>query len=299
MSAEEIATVVADLRAGRVMSVVRDETLDKFGKSMIGAAAGAPVVDATAIYKSLVDRDTGVAFYEDHNIAPVWRESLICYVNEHGNVIVHVVLAFEFQGGMRWEGANDECDWERVKWVFESMTFAGGTAATGSQVPTSGPLLRLQLAVYEDGEIGDIHWIQVYEAQPVSVWDMATLVLLGTLTFFVSRNVELGEPVSRPRGIRRRMDRIGVKVNELLVFPVGKSTRSLRTGDIVEGSQPISNVRGHYAKYGIEGRGLLFGKYAGRFWIPEHARGAEEVGTVEHRYRIVLPDVATDERVGT
>jgi hypothetical protein len=39
---------------------------------------------------------------------------------------------------------------------------------------------------------------------------------------------------------------------------------------------PLTSVRGHFARYGVEGRGLLFGKYAGKFWIPAHARDAGE-----------------------
>jgi hypothetical protein len=44
-------------------------------------------------------------------------------------------------------------------------------------------------------------------------------------------------------------------------------------------------VRGSYHRYGPEyGRGLLFGKYAGRFWVPPHVRGSREAGEVVQTY---------------
>jgi hypothetical protein len=65
------------------------------------------------------------------------------------------------------------------------------------------------------------------------------------------------------------------------VFPVGRTTRSAR-GEAVGGT-PVHLVRGHFARYGPQyGRGLLFGKHAGRFFVPAHARGERRAGLVEH-----------------
>lgn len=44
--------------------------------------------------------------------------------------------------------------------------------------------------------------------------------------------------------------------------------------------------RGHWRTYGENEHGLLFGKYAGTYWIPAHARGAREEGTVDKSYAI-------------
>jgi hypothetical protein len=49
---------------------------------------------------------------------------------------------------------------------------------------------------------------------------------------------------------------------------------------------PLTSVRGHFATYGQDGRGLLFGKYAGRYWIPQHARGSAEHGVVAQEFRL-------------
>lgn len=50
-------------------------------------------------------------------------------------------------------------------------------------------------------------------------------------------------------------------------------------------SAPVAIVRGHFAHYGPEyGRGLLFGKLAGRFWVSPHSRGTDvETALAEER----------------
>jgi hypothetical protein len=44
--------------------------------------------------------------------------------------------------------------------------------------------------------------------------------------------------------------------------------------------------RGHFAEYGTGGRGLLFGKHSGRFWIPAHAKGDKSIGVVNKSYQV-------------
>jgi Ca2+-binding RTX toxin-like protein len=90
VTAEPIARVVADLRAGRVRHVVADPRLNEIA---LKRATTATVVDATAIYDALVLKDE-VWVYEDHPcIAPPWESAAVCYVNEHGNCIVMQVTA--------------------------------------------------------------------------------------------------------------------------------------------------------------------------------------------------------------
>lgn len=120
---------------------------------------------------------------------------------------------------------------------------------------------------------------------------MAHLVLLGALNFMNCRNVELVEPTWE-RHKRKRLARLGVKVHTISVFPVGRSVRSGPKVQDAGGGLPLSSVVGHFAHYGPEyGRGLLFGRLAGRFWIPQHARGAKEHGESEVDYRLSLNKV--------
>jgi hypothetical protein len=107
--------------------------------------------------------------------------------------------------------------------------------------------------------------------------------VLGALNLGNCVNVELMEP-KRSRAESRRIERMGVRVSELHVRPISKSYRG-KGGAEPLGTVPIHSVRGHFATYGPEyGRKLLFGKYAGRYWIPAHARGNPAAGEVQQSY---------------
>jgi len=44
--------------------------------------------------------------------------------------------------------------------------------------------------------------------------------------------------------------------------------------------------RGYFATYGKDGKGLLFGKLSGRYWIPMHVRGTAKEGVVVKDYDV-------------
>ncbi len=283
MTAEPIARVIADLRAGRVRHVVSDPRLNEIALKRAGTAT---VVDATAIYDALVLKDE-VWVYEDHpSIAPPWESAAVCYVNEHGNVIVMQVTADEVPESKRrklWDTDNS-VDWDRVRWVLDTFVYMGGRSTEFGPLPTTGPAHMWRFAVYEDGAPANLSWIKLMPERPLEHWDTANLTLLGALNFMSCRNVSLVEPV-RPRPSRRRLERLGVKVHTINVTPVGKSYRGSGAGE--SAGVPLTSVRGHFAEYGVNGKGLLFGKLAGRFWVPAYARGSKEFGESEKDYRLV------------
>lgn len=311
MSAEAIARVVADLRAGRQKPLLMLDPVGESGRKLQdyadeAAAFDGPIVDATAIYDSLIARDDPVALYEDHPcIAPPWDSAAVCYENEHGNVIAITFLAPTMDGHRNWSAEQvvadletgrqggtqpalwepaEPVDWDRVKWVITALAWIGGRSAAGP-VKTGGPVHMWKFAVYENGEPADLHWVQLLPQFPREFWDNAHLVLLGALNFCNCRNVELVEP-QRPRPEARRIARTGMQVHEINVFPTGKSVRSA-AGER-QGGTPLTSVRGHFACYGPEyDRGLLFGRHSGRFWIPQHARGEAALGENQHDYRLV------------
>jgi hypothetical protein len=106
----------------------------------------------------------------------------------------------------------------------------------------------------------------------------ATGVYKAIITKAVS-NVEVAEP-ARPFPVRQRIRKHRVQVQTIVVRPPGKRRASAgqtaaRPMDALD--EELVSVRGSFARYGVEGRqGLLFGKYAGKFWRPAHARGAGE-----------------------
>jgi hypothetical protein len=106
------------------------------------------------------------------------------------------------------------------------------------------------------------------------VWDAAMVTLGAALNFLNCSNVEVAEP-QRQRAIRRRIARTGVTVQAIVVRPPGRRRAASSAPRPIEaGEQVFSPVRGHFARYGPEhGRGLLFGKFAGKFWVSAHVRG--------------------------
>lgn len=298
-AAEKISEVVADIRAGRVD---HPAAFDSSGKAISGwllslAQRPQPVVECTAIYDSQ-PRQEVVALYEDHpSITPPWADAFLCYVNAHGNVICMQVHRVDWDGtkpsGNRWYSEN-EVDWSAVRWVAETSIWVGGTSADGRPLPTSGPCHSFRHAIRADGSPEDINWLalmaprgQTGEPDPNSdIWD-ATLITLGAaLNFLNASNVDIAEP-SRPRAERRRIARTGVAVQTIVVRPPGKRRASAAAVRPIDDCETVlSQVRGHFSHYGPQyGRGLLFGKLTGKFWIPGHIRG---VGDGEEPKNYVL-----------
>lgn len=319
MSTEAIATVIQDLRLGRNTARPRSVT-PEFHQAALRLAApeDAPVVNCTGIYQALNDKPE-IRIYEDFScIAPPFDKALYVYVNEHGNVVVMSSQAQrvderEDRSEPLW-GADDtgwsdsdgfhqyddehepdentapRPEWERVKWRIDTLLWAGGSEASGVRAPTTGPCHLWQFAVYENGEPADLHWTQIVPEYPMENWQIAHVVLLSSLNFLGCRNVEIVEQ-PQPRAERRRIERKGPRptIHTINVFPAGKTTRSPKGAPL--GGLPVTPVRGHFASYGEQyGRGKLFGKLEGRFWIPQHARGSADNGENRADYKLVASD---------
>lgn len=271
MTAEAIARVVADLRAKRVR--VPDEWNSTAGNELLSLPMS-PVIDATDIYRSIVDTPRDMFPYEDHPcIAPPWEHAVVSFVNGHGNVISIVTMTVPKGPDDQWQTDADThvIDWDRVKWNVLALLFIGGRSPhLAGPIPTSGPLWGWRIAVYEDGSPADLRWVEVTPGD-AHEWDIASLVLLGSLNFLNCSNVDVAIP-ARPRAETRRIARTGVEVHTISVYPPGKATRTTSTETAL--GAPLRSVRGHFAHYGPDyHRGLLFGKLAGRFWIPQRAVG--------------------------
>jgi hypothetical protein len=276
VTAEPIATVVADIRAGRVQHHVPDPAINT--ALLDRARAPQPVVDTTAIYRALLDRATGdgINLYDDFpSVASPWDDALVCYVNDHGNVLVLQVRQIPWDDGLRWDTDNP-VDWEQVRWLVETTVWIGGRSGDGKVIPTSGPVHLLQHAVYGDGRPADMHWVALLGRHDEETWQMPLATLNATLNFLACSNVEVAEP-ARPFPVRRRLRQQRVQVQTIVVRPPGKrragGVATARPMDALD--TPLSPVRGSFGHYGPDyDRGLLFGKLAGKFWRPAHARGA-------------------------
>lgn len=93
----------------------------------------------------------------------------------------------------------------------------------------------------------------------------------------------------RPRQLQRELERRDqVPTERYHVLEIGSIGRSRKSRDLLStrlNSMPLHVARGHFSHYGPEyGRGLLFGKYAGKFWIESHLRGSERIGIINKDY---------------
>lgn len=292
MSAEPIAEIVADIHKGRVNHpAATDAAGTEISKILLKRAQlPQPVVDCTAIFTAQQAKDE-IHLYDDHpQITPPWTDALLCYVNTFGNVIGLQVHREDHDGSTpstRMWFTENVVDWSQVRWIAETVIWAGGRSGDGKYLPTSGPVHMFRHAINGDGSVADINWLALIGERGMlgerrdlpdpnrGVWDAALITLGASLNFLAASNVEIAEP-QRPRPERRRIARTGVTVQAIVVRPPGKRRAASSTPRPIEaGEQVFSPVRGHWARYGPDyDRGLLFGKFAGKFWIPAFARGA-------------------------
>lgn len=290
MSAEPIAEVVADIRAGRV------EHPAQVGRHLASlllkrAHVPQPVVDCTAVFTAQQAREE-VRLYDDHpSITPPWEDAFLCYVNTFGNVIAMQVHRRDWDGSTPsredWRTDN-EVDWASVRWIAESAVWVGGRSH-GKWLPATGPVHMFRHAIRGDGAPEDINWLALLtpagrfaERQELGdsnqgVWDACMITLGAALNFLSCSNVDIAEP-RRARPFRRRLERTGVTVQEIVVRAPGKRrAASSAPRPIAADETAFSPVRGHFSRYGpAYDRGLLFGKYEGKFWVPAHVRGQGE-----------------------
>lgn len=103
------------------------------------------------------------------------------------------------------------------------------------------------------------------------------------------KNVSLKPHENEPNAVSRAVKRNGgtpesYRYHTLIVRTPGSKSDS----DGVDiGIMPRHVCRGHFAEYGPKfNKGLLFGKYEGRFFVPPHMKGDKKNGIVEKDYLI-------------
>lgn len=112
---------------------------------------------------------------------------------------------------------------------------------------------------------------------------------LDLITYLSCKNVQLEQVDPDPKTARVATKRhgeskTGYRYHILTVRPPGSKpgTKGEPIGDM-----PRHVCRGHFSEYGPQfGKGKLFGKLEGRFFIPPHMRGKAENGIVEKDYRV-------------
>lgn len=120
---------------------------------------------------------------------------------------------------------------------------------------------------------------------------LAFLPMAFALSLLHCKNVRTREREDERIPSEKARDlRAGIPELKFKTLDIDPMRRVLATeGDVARNGikKALHICRGHFSEYSEERP--LFGKYAGRFWIPSHVRGTTESGQVVKDYRIKAP----------
>jgi hypothetical protein len=135
----------------------------------------------------------------------------------------------------------------------------------------------------------------------ISQVDRICYIACETLELLACKNVGLSDRDNDPEQVKCAIKRHGgtpdsYRYHTLIVRPPGSKGSNSPGIDI--GMMPRHVCRGHFAEYGPEfNKGLLFGKYAGRFFIPPCLKGDKKNGIVEKDY-VIPPSTPAGGAIG-
>lgn len=214
--------------------------------------------------------------------------------NEHWGVLYKAV---------RREFDEPERRWETHMTLWRQQSLPKG-------IVTFGPIAERRQMIGEDGKpegqgeiVIDISLVERHRQEAakfdmdperfavnaISPWFFPVLL---AISFMHCKNVK-SEEVLPSRQLRRELQRKGRDITKYHVLDIMPMRKVLATeGNVSQvGLQRAFHIcRGHFATYSEERP--LFGKYAGRFWIPAHVRGSTEAGQVVKDYRVKAPNAA-------
>jgi hypothetical protein len=326
-TSERLGLAYGKLQQGQLHLPDNDIQLEKLRRLLLThytelSFAENPLVDVTSVYLQVKNAEALRAYEDNPCISPPWSVSTFGYCHEAtGNPIMLCVSTLdrvglsdsstptfeghEIFGAPLWNDMNvtgvwepaEPVEWDRVRWILNvlSMGSAFREDRQGNQtyIGMAGPLFMWRIAIYEDGAPADIHWVHLSDQRFArEAFDIELHTVLRTLNYLNCANVEAVE-VELDRPARRRLDRAGgVRAREVQVFPAGSKRGGGRKGEPLD-VMPFHGVRGHFARYGpLYGKGLLFGKHAGRFYIPQHMRGNRDNGEIIQTYKVHAEEVA-------
>lgn len=270
-------------------------------KQIVHLAPHALVFDITNVadyYHSTLENhpeDMGRAF---PNVAPpapvVWME----YRGKHGGLVGTT------HGLLMVSKLTDDAQWEIDIFII-------GAYPWEKEADICGPLAYLRASVNQDGIlIGPLHMHVPHHAE-VDPEDQASIDALAdereymlpivypalfALSLLHCKNVVVQQENGLPktRQARRQLERSGetppTTFHTLQIEPM-KQVLATEGGIAHNGLKKALHIcRGHFAEYGDEyGKGKLFGKYEGRFWMPAHVRGSADSGVALKDYNVKAP----------
>jgi hypothetical protein len=176
------------------------------------------------------------------------------------------------------------------RWLMELKLFASNPdgqsfyffGETAMILNSTGGLARWLLPIHPCEDMGK-----------VSMWTSPALL---ALSFMHCKNVVINEHsgLYANRQDRRQAERRGdpprSTFHTLQIEPM-KKVLATEGGIATNGLKKALHIcRGHFSEYGDEyGKGKLFGKLEGRYWMPAHVRGSSEVGIADKDYNVKAP----------
>ena len=112
---------------------------------------------------------------------------------------------------------------------------------------------------------------------------------LLAFSFMHCKNVRMVDAEIKPKAARRYTEKTGKALVRYKVLEIDHLKEILRTEGKSEETglkQALHFCRNHFRSYGVDGKGLLFGKHAGIFFVPQHTRGSIEKGVVVKDYKV-------------
>jgi hypothetical protein len=162
-----------------------------------------------------------------------------------------------------------------------------------------GPLTYQLLSVNADGSIVDQVTLvnePLFRQALGEGWQLAAATAttfwysgLLAVSFCHCKNVSVRRDEASQRLARRRTERCGgitLSYKTLEIAPMKKVLAKAGAQGPAGLKKALHICRGHFAHYEDKG---LFGKYKGRFWIPQHVRGSIEIGAALKDYKVNAP----------
>lgn len=196
-----------------------------------------------------------------------------------------------------------QVDLEQIRWVICGDVFV---RYGGQRLPT-GPMMQTWVMVDRDGNIAH----DLGNNDP-AMWMMAPGItdskfaphlmghyhawidpMLLAVSFMNCRNVKQVQHYPKRVDIReakRRQQPAPSRYYTLEIEPMRRVLVSEGESEKTGLKKALHICRGHFSVYTDDKP--LFGKYAGRFWIPAHVRGSEKAGKVYKDYSVSAPDAA-------
>jgi hypothetical protein len=193
----------------------------------------------------------------------------------------------------------DEVDWSRVE---GSKYFYCVTAFVVAEVQNqcAAPLTTFTFALNDQGQFltSGMHIEAIgMKGDPEDI-HKASGIIMGeaifptflALTFIHCRNIQTVQPQREGKFQKIWFQKTGkplVRYHEIQLTPIRKIIEGEGNLAGVGMKKALHTVRGHFVHYGEKyGTGKLFGKYDGRYFVPQHARGDLKSGEIKQSYNV-------------